>query len=297
VVLIKSMSRIILICICIFSIACSPYAENKSTVSISSPSVKKIPALDAARLKLIKIIEGGWVKKEYVDDLLLSHSPFRSFEHAGNEEEFRIDVSQIEGDTILNSKGMLNYHEGARFEVVLETEPDKKILAHIWQGHNWEEDSFYLDYQINGTDTTLFLCERESNSGREKTRVAYTRAFRTVPDDDPPVNAIEFLVNKVLFSGKYTLLDASAKNCGELIFGSRGDVHGLSDFKKYKVNTDFDGSSYPKFDFVDLYNLGDHSGQYAFEWHENAINLYEMIANPATGKFRKGMLKCTLKRL
>jgi hypothetical protein len=290
------VNRITLIYAFVSLCACSPNKENRPNSDLSSSIIKKDPILDSAKLRLMKIIEGGWVKKEYTVDLLRTHSPFLSFAHTGNEVEFRIDISQVEGDTIINSKGMLNYHEGARFEVVLEGAPGRNVLAHIYQGHNWEDDSFYLDYVIDGIDTTLFLCEREGRTRSEKSRIAYKRAFRTVPDDDPPVNAIEFLLNKALFSGKYELQDALSNNCGQVIFDNRGGVRGLSDFKKYKVNADFDGSSYPKFDFVDLYNLGDHSSPYAFEWHKNAISLYEMISNPASGIFRKGALKYTLKR-
>jgi hypothetical protein len=280
-----------------FFIACSPGNEKGKTVVPGKLIPRNQAMTDSARLHLMKIIEGGWVRKDYAQSIFSSRSPFLSGEKEGKEVEFRIDLSRIEGDTILNSKGMLNYHEGARFCIVLETIAGNKLRAHVYQGHNWEADSFYLDYQISGSDSTLFLCEGDVHAGTEKRREEYVRAFRTVPDDEPPVNAIDFLINKVLFSGKYSLFDGSMKPIGEVQFEDEGKVTGISDFKKYKINTDFSGHSNPGCDFVEMYNLGDHTDQYAFMSERNKIDLYTMITDQTTGKSRKGVLRYVLKKI
>lgn len=272
--------------------------ETGKTNSPDTVSPAKEVQQDTAKLRLLRIIEGGWVCAPYVTDLLSSRSPFHADKYAGFQTELMIDISRMQGDTLFNPGSMLNYNENHQFWILLETGADKKIQARIYEGQNWNNHSFYIDYKIANRDTVLAICDRNEDTGQAVSEENYIRIFRTlvVPENDMPPTALEYLVNRTLFSGRYQLCDKKGNVLpGEVVFDNLGNMSGIESFKKYRVNVDFDGSAYPQFDFVNMVDLTDGFNSFAFTRKEDRIELYEM--NNSVIPPRKGRLIYILKKI
>src|ERR1041385_5775950 len=123
---------------------------------------------DSLRNQWINIIKGGWVEKKYAENLQRSHSPHAAYDSSLIVQEFYIDVSEISGDTIRNSKGIIRFYDNSihlgREQCRLFFFRDSVGAVKINIGSAFSKYLCSLAYKISGRETLLELEVREKNS-------------------------------------------------------------------------------------------------------------------------------------
>ncbi len=235
---------------------------------------------------LLEIIEGGWVNEKYIELFNRFHSPMAV---AANEiflQQVAFDISNLSGDTMLNAIGRLNCNEGERFDVIFYKNKNGKTAMRLVENRSEMRKAFDLDYELKGNDTILIVSGQRNN-------IPYTarfkRQFRPVfSADQVPVTAIEYYVNKNLFSGEWEMSGST------LSFTEKGEVKNFNAYRHYSISTsDEEPASRP--DEISFYN--DTAGiTYAFTVKNYRIQLYELQHSEDGTEFSRGKMIGELKR-
>jgi hypothetical protein len=117
----------------------------------------------------------------------------------------------------------------------------------------------------------------------------FKRQFRKIfSADQVPVTAIEYFVNRNLFSGQWEM------SGNEISFTEKGTVNNFKSYRHYSVSTkDPEAASRP--DEISFYN--DTAGvTYAFTVKNNRIQLYELDQSSDGATFSRGKMIAELKR-
>lgn len=241
---------------------------------------------DSVKQVLLKVIEGGWVNEEYMKILRETNSPMAAASSGIAVQQMAFDISNLEGDTLLNVIGRLNYNESERFDVIFYKKTGGAAGMKLTDNRDYPASALELNYSIEGDDTILLMNMR---NGKTPGITRYRRQFRKFSAaDEIPVTAMEYLVNKNLFAGKWKLDNE------EVQFTEKGEVKNFSGFKRYSVSTvEQEPGSRP--DEISFYN--DSAGvTYAFTVKNNTIQLYEISESDDGLHFSRGRMIGELKR-
>ncbi len=273
--------RVILFLFVLIVVGCG---EEEKSAAIDSDKGEFCSA--AEKQVLLKIIEGGWVNEKYIELFNRFHSPMAV---AANEiflQQVAFDISNISGDTVLNAIGRLNCNEGERFDVVFYKDQNGKTVMRLVENRSEMGKAFELNYELKGNDTILVVTG-QWNAIPQTAR--FKRQFRKIfSADQVPVTAIEYYVNKNLFSGEWDMSGSTVS------FSEKGEVKNFKAYRHYSVSTrDEEPTSRP--DEISFYN--DTSGvTYAFTVKSNRIQLYELFHSEDGTEFSRGKMIGEMKR-
>ena len=230
------------------------------------------------------LINGLWVEPTYIEDISKTKSPNKSQGSLASMVELNIDTNEITGDSL--EVGAPGIHEGTSFIVYFRNGTKKTSLPTNIVDYETGTNFYELGYVLMNKDTALVIYHFD----KDKRLLDETKYSKT-PDNSE--GALQYMVNKALFSGTYSATDA-AGNKTSIQFTNDGLVKGLSNFKKYHVLTDFVGQPENKLDEVcfDIQTINQKC--YAYRITGDTINLYERTKNDEglqLGSFKYRLVK------
>jgi len=177
----------------------------------------------ALKNEFIPIVQGAWVKKSYIDEVLKSKSPALSAQLTTEIMVLNISTSEIKGDSLKVYVGKAA-HQIA--DVMMYFRPGKRP-------HTILMADTEVGYHITGKDTVITLYF--SLDGKPDS-VQYIKALHKAPIKNVG-DGLDSMLNKGLIAGKYTLQENGATK--DVEFAVNGDVKGLGNYKTYFINNDY----------------------------------------------------------
>jgi PBP1b-binding outer membrane lipoprotein LpoB len=226
------------------------------------------------------VINGVWVKKNYIRKLVKSKSPLAAAERAKGITTMFIDTAKLKGDSIVVPAGWNNQKAS---NVILRFQPGRNTTT-VMLGDD------ELSYTIKNGDTTLVIYHYNPDT-KETTSDKYIKAFNKQQSTDVHY-AMNYMINKGIISGKYDGTD----NAGHKIsaaFTDDGKVTGLPGFNTYLVQNYQAADARNATDNI-IFNLNQSNQTvYSFSINKRNLSLYQASANNASGQNR-GLLKYQL---
>ena len=219
--------------------------------------------------KFKPIIQGVWVKSDYIDEVAKTKSPLKAFSKASPITTMIIETEFVKGDSILIDIGYGN-HEGGNLLIKFHPGHSISSIMAYTPGGNIENSFYELKYSIS-KDTTLTLY---TYNERKKLvdSAHYFKAFNSTHVKELGY-ATNYMVNKALKLGAYTLID-TLNHASKISFTQDGNVSGLSDFKTFYINIDFTTPPNNLDEIIfDLYSKKQKS--YAFNIDADTLKLFE----------------------
>jgi hypothetical protein len=214
--------------------------------------------------KFKPIIEGVWVKSDYIDKVIKTKSPMAAEDLANGLTTMYIQTNNLKGDSIMVKAGWGN-HEGS--ELTLKFKPGKTNET-ILLG------DFDLSYSIKNGDTTIVLYSYDKEKN-EHTTTLYTKALNTEKDLG---DGLDYLINKGILAGKYKFTDSLGKS-STVTFTSLGKVSGFENLKTYSIENDLGGEPMNNLDNImfdmDLKTRKD----YTFKLNADTLSFYDTKSN------------------
>ena len=198
------------------------------TNNAATHDTEKNPVADAKQT-VKAIINGSWYQASYIDSIQDTKSPYYSQKALAEHVELDINTNEATGDSL--KIGAQSIHEGTSLTIYFR--PGLTGTSFPINIIDWDTPyNFYeLSYNISGNDTSLLIL----HYNKDKKLIGQTKYLRASKNSE---GALQFMVNKTLFTGNYKAEDSSGK-ISVLKFTSDGLVTGLPGFKKYYILTDF----------------------------------------------------------
>jgi hypothetical protein len=209
------------------------------------------------------LINGVWVKKDYIKKVKKSKSPLEAVEKGTGVTVMYIDTAQLKGDSIIVPV-VLNNHEGTN--TALRFQPGKNTTT-IELGDD------ELSYKIKNGDTTLIIYSYNAQTKETKT-AQYIKAMQHKPAGGP-AEGMNFMINQAILSGDYEGTDASGKKVLAKFYDN-GKVTGLpGGFTTYFVQNDHIADPQHSHDEI-IFNLnGKDQKAYSFIINKRTLSLYD----------------------
>lgn len=241
--------------------------DSTKTTIITGPAQELIK-------KFKPILSGVWVTNDYIDDLIKTRSPYNSSDKFGGMASLIIDADSIHGDSIVAGVS-LNNHEGGQFVIYFKKGINPAALPLKIE---YESGTHFYDlgYKVNKKDTNLIVFRYDQNK-RLIDQIKYTKVLDKDLNDDAAYG-IEFITNKKLITGKYTITDSTG-NVSNIEFTNEGKITGFSDFSNYYVNTDFAAGPANNIDQLSFDVSTKHQKDFAFKIKEDTLNIYRTTSN------------------
>lgn len=260
-----------------FMVSCKSGTKQPAQVSIATK-----PDPTQSLIQNIKpVIQGVWVKQDYIEKIIQTKSPIQATDKVTGITTMHINSAQIDGDSLIVRVGYDNYQPG---DVMLKFRPGKNRSAFLFG-----EDE--LGYSTQNNDTTLVLYQYYN---KKWIPTPYVKALKKSTGNDLQ-EGINFLINKGLIAGNYTLKDSTGK-VNDVVFKNDGTVSGLSNFKRYFVENSFESKKMNNLDQLTFNIFSSDEKTYTFKIENNSLNLYEVKANTDSTLLVKGKLKFQLLR-
>lgn len=252
--------------ILIFSLLNSCKSNTKQETKDTTAAKSDTKQIKDFIQKFKPIIQGVWIKKNYIDEITKTKSPLAAIDEAHSMTTMYIDTEHIKGDSIMVPVGWGN-HDGSQLPLKFVA---SKGLPIIMLG------SAELSYSIEKGDTILFRLEFDEQ--KKKTIIAkYIRVLKKQPHDDLGYG-LALTVNKELIAGQYILTDTTGSN-SKINFTEKGDVFGFFKYKKYWINIDLKSDRMDNLDEIGFdYGQKNHIS-YSYKINADTLNLYETHPN------------------
>jgi hypothetical protein len=224
--------------------------------------------------KFKPILQGVWVRSNYLADVIRTRSPYASFSKLKGYASLTIEMDSIKNDK-LEIGVSLNNHEGYSFDLLFKpghTPTVLKIQQHDYAPTN---DIFELGYIVKSQDTSLVLYHYKDKSYHLIDSTTYTRVTKKSAINDTGYG-INFFVNQKLITGNYSSTD-SAGNTSPVKFKTDGTVYGLANFKTYSVGTDFEAGPENNLDIIYFDDIEQNT--LAYKINRDTITLYSTREN------------------
>ena len=185
----------------------------------------KLSETDSLRMKFAPIINGDWVRADYVEDLKKTLSPWASYNNIGEEEcDISIDTRKtfIDSAIVYVSQGgagsatYVTFFKAGKVpnSILLETSEPYSPLASI-------------GFEITASDTMLTLSFISDINNKTPIVRKYLHARNELTGNDSiptqTFSGLAYFRNKLLVSGKYQYIDSTGKNA-TAIFNDFGKV-------------------------------------------------------------------------
>lgn len=207
------------------------------------------------------IIQGVWVKKDYIDEVVKSKSPLAASYKAVSITTMHINTENIKGDSLIVGAGWGN-HEGS--DMILKFKPGKRPRTILYG----ESD---LGFEIAKGDTILVWYKKDEEKNTTEV-IRYKKALLDQPNDNLG-HGMDVLINKGIIAGKYDLIDNTANR--EVVFTTEGRIIGFPNTDTYHISNDLNGEPLNNLDRIafDLYTK--HQTSYTFKFNADTLNLYD----------------------
>ncbi len=209
-------------------------------------------------------MEGCWIIQKYANAIKATKSPFEAMEYADAETGFNINFDEIEGDSLMIGFNLGN-HEGNT--LVLNFKNNQLPNCFELKMNDYENKGYHfsLGYEYTQKDTTMSLITlAKSNKIIKKEK--YIRILKDKTDDLSA--AINYLINKNIFEGKYT----NAVTQEKVFFQSNGKTD-FKGFSTYEVAADFVGPD--QFDAIWFTNTSKERLDLGFKINKDTLLLYD----------------------
>jgi hypothetical protein len=235
--------------------------KNGDTDQDTTNNGKPLDQSQALLHQFKPLINGVWVKKDYIKKVKKSKSPLEAVEKSTGITIMYIDTAQIKGDS-LKVPVILNNHEGT--SVSLSFQPGKNTTT-VMLGKD------ELSYKAK-RDTTLIIYHY--NPDTKETDVAqYIKTMGKQPAGSLAAG-MSIAINKAILSGKYEGTDASGKKI-YATFTDDGRVTGLPGLTTYYIQNDLIADPEHSHDQI-IFNLnGKDQKSYSFIIHKKTLSLYD----------------------
>ena len=211
------------------------------------------------------IINGNWYEPTYIADIQKTKSPFQSQNSLATMVEIDIDISQAIGDTL--EVGAPSVHEGTSFRIIFTPGLTPNFFNTDIIDYENKSNFYEIGYIISTNDTTLIIYHYDKNK-----KLLEQMEYKKAPKSSE--SALQYMVNKTLFSGNYKTVDSSGQTL-TLNFSNDGIVTGFPSYKKYYVLTDFVAGPENNLDQV-CFDIQTYNQRcYAYEIKGDTIKLYD----------------------
>lgn len=219
------------------------------------------------------------MNEEYINAFEKYHSPMAAASFGLPQRQMAFDISQMNGDTLINVFGKVNYNEAEHFDVVFYKKEDGKTGMEINARQKSASPSSILNYSIEGKDTVLLLTITDENKTITQ---RFRNVFRKFPEsDEVHLTALEYFVNVNLFAGAWKTNDGE-----KISFTPDGRVINFRNYKRYSITTSEENAA-SRPDEISFYN--DSSGvTYSFIYQTPYLKFYEITESDDGLKFSVG---------
>lgn len=257
---------------------CFSCKSNSTTQSNDSTAVVNVADDDSKELieKFKPIIQGVWVKKDYIEKVNQTKSPLAAANLTNGITTMYINTDKIVGDSLTFTVGYGN-HEGGE-------------LTFKFKGKKMKSDHYEINYAVNGKDTVLSLNYTENG---KNIRTEYIKALNKQPDDNLGFG-MDLLINKGLAVGSYHLTDGPMQQ--DIIFEADGKVKGFFNFNSYYIDIDLNNDPMTNLDEIGFDIMSKHHVRFNFKINKDTLNLYETRPNADSTELIVGNLKYQLVR-
>ncbi|HET6989917.1 MAG TPA: hypothetical protein VFJ43_01280, partial [Bacteroidia bacterium] len=257
--------------------------ENEKSKTVYQVDQNEKVIADSSKQRLLKIIEGGWLNEKYIDAMKRLNSPMAAIGFGFPYQQIEFDISNLNGDTLINSKSGAFSHFGDRFDPVFYRKTDERVGMKIKMARA-QSMEILLDYLFENNDTVLVMTIWD---GKDISKDRFQRQFRKFPDtDDVSFNAMEYFANNQLLVGDWNM---SGKTVS---FSENGRVKNFRNFKRFSVKT-FDENPESAPDRIYFYN-DSTDATYTFTIVHQRLQLYEIKLSGE--RFTRGNLIAELSR-
>ena len=212
-------------------IGCRSKTKSPSTDSISSSVSAKDQSAELIQ-KFKPIIQGVWVKSDYIDKVIKTKSPLKAMGEASGITTMVFNTDKISGDSLKVGVGWEN-HEGGELTLKFEQGLFKNSLK-VYLGTDTSGGFHEIGLSFDKRDTTLVLYHfNKHNKVIEK--ISYLKVYNHIGDDLG--SAIHYIINKQIIAGTYSTKD-SIGIPSPVNFTTEGNISGFLGFKTYYLNID-----------------------------------------------------------
>lgn len=214
--------------------------------------------------KFKPVIQGVWVKKDYIDKVIQTKSPLAAEDLASGLTTMYIQTDSLKGDSLMVNAGW-NNHEGS--DLTLKFKPGKTSET-ILLGN------FDLGFSIKNGDTSIVLY----GYNKEKNEYTTTWYVKALNKQKYLGDGLDYLINKALIAGTYKMTDSLGKN-DIVIFTALGNVSGFGNLKTYSILNDLGGEPMNNLDDIAFEAPGKTRKNYTFKIIADTLSLYDTKAN------------------
>ena len=241
---------------------------NCSNAQIKSID-NKITQTDNSKKTILSSLKGVWVSTDYINEISKTKSPLKSSNKLKGVVTMIIDRHQV-GDS-LEIGISINNHEGGSFFAFLSPGQNSSSLKTNLPDYNESSNFYELGFENINNESVLFLYHFDKAKKLLDKR-QFTKVAESQKDDDAAWG-LQYIVNKIMFSGHYIFYDKGVQTNVE--FKNDGSSIGLKDFKKYVVATDFvaEGPDEESFDAISFSNSKSVGTVFLFEFNSDTLIL------------------------
>jgi hypothetical protein len=242
-------------------------SNTKQTVRDSINSAKPVAKIDQDLIAKFKtIIQGVWVKKDYLDKVIKTKSPLAASDECRGITTMYINTNHIQGDSIVFLAGDYN-HDSA------------DVVVKFRHGKNPSTIQFNdgdLSYAVEKGDTTITVLQYDERTQQFVT-AKYVRVLKRQPDDDLGYG-MNYTINKGIIAGSYIMTDTIG-TVSKVVFTDDGKVSGFLDCTKYEINIDLNSEPMNNLDEIGFdRRLKTHSS-FSFKIDADTLSLYNTYPN------------------
>lgn len=271
------LKNVLLAGLIIFIISCQSKPDKAITLqSSSADTTQQVIA------KLKPVLQGVWIKQDYLQTIIDTKSPLLAADKAVGITTMQIDTAGIAGDSL---KVAVTYDNQQYGDVPLKFKPGKNKTAMLF-GEN------ELGYRIANGDTTLLLYQFYQKQWVIST---YLKSLPKLSGNDLQ-EGLAYLINKNLFSGKYSHTDSLGK-VKPVVFGANGGVSGFGSFNHYTVENTFADKTMNNLDQITFNQFSSSEKTFAFKIEQRILRLFDIKKDERSRRLLQGKLEYTLKRL
>jgi len=270
-----------------FLVICLLGACKSKTTPTVEDSLKNSVAIKSQTDSLIKkfkpIVQGVWVKADYVEKVIKTKSPLAASDLAAWITTFYVNTDEITGDSIKFIAGYGNHDSG---DVTIKFQAGKTPGTILFNGQD-------LSYSIENGVTTL-LVPQYNETKKRYFKTKFIRILKKQPDNNLGYGLYNY-INKSLVAGNYELTD-SLGSTSKISFSEDGKVSGFLACKSYDINIDLNSDVNDNLDEISFNTDAKRLLSYSFKIIADTLKLYETGENADSTELVLGKLKYKLVR-
>ena len=214
----------------VFTIFIFGSCANKQNQKLDEPRAQK----DSLREIFAPVLKGVWVLTDYINEIEKTKSPLKASSKLQNIVSMSFDGTNTEDSIVVNCSW--NNHEGYTFSAYFVNGLSSNSIKTDIIDYENKSNFYELAYETI-LNKTVLLIKHYNKANRLLDQKEFTEVLGRQRSNDL-ANGIQYIVNRKLFSGNYTLIDSTEART-KINLKDDGSLSGFSDFKTFDVYTDF----------------------------------------------------------